>query len=895
MSTLTEITSLQNGAKFYRADLHIHSYGASHDVKDKTMTPEAIIKTAIAENIDIIALTDHNEISNVDKVIEAAKGTSVFVIPGIELSTPQGHLLCYLPDLQTLQTFHGRLDIGDSGKNTSHCKNAIWDCFKILNELKGFAILAHIDGDGGLEKSMPGGATPHKTNIICDKALLAIELISPTSDISYANTDPVADRVSLGVERTKKLGLGQLQYLARVLNSDAHALKMIGRNNKGHQKITRIKMDTPSFDGVRIAFEDADARIRIEDEIPASIPYVLGMAAEGGFLDGLKIHFSPNLNCIIGGRGTGKSTTFEGIRRLIKDSTLGDAVDSEIWPDHLHLYWKDQAEQTHTLHRPINGNISNVDDPKNGPNYFEIESYRQGETTEISLSTKKEPTALLPYLDRFTNVSTFESEENIARDDLLSLWSQIEEARKYVATIPDCEKDLETKTKQLGVLAKAKASEIIKLQRSLEEERQVRINIATKLSEMKDNFSNLDSQEDIKEITTSMVSASMVVGGLEFKEITTLAQAYSDEVKKVNDKGLETFTNFQEVVSVQLDAWKAKENATEKKIDDEKKKLTAQGIRLDMAFIQKLAADEVKLKTKLKNLGKWKVHLSKLEKQYLAASKKRWEARERVAMARVGYAKIASETLRSVLKDLTVSLKFVINSYSPEAEEQVISAMGWKTSQVPRASLLIEKITLPRLIEAIDQKDYKPILSVKTEEGVSIFNTADAKKIIETLSEPSVRFALERSELFDIPKLTVTGMITRKDGTTQALVKDFTKLSLGQQQSVLLSLMLSAKSNMPLIIDQPEDHLDSEFIYRTLVPVLRQAKERRQIIIVTHNPNIAVLGDAEQIIVLKSTSEKSSVVSSGSIDDPSTRDITCNVLEGAKEAFNRRAKIYQIS
>jgi hypothetical protein len=73
------------------------------------------------------------------------------------------------------------------------------------------------------------------------------------------------------------------------------------------------------------------------------------------------------------------------------------------------------------------------------------------------------------------------------------------------------------------------------------------------------------------------------------------------------------------------------------------------------------------------------------------------------------------------------------------------------------------------------------------------------------------------------------------------------------------------------------------------------AKERRQIIIVTHNANIAVLGDAEQIIVLKSTNEKGSIVSRGSIDDPSTREAACNILEGAVEAFQRRARIYGVT
>lgn len=108
------------------------------------------------------------------------------------------------------------------------------------------------------------------------------------------------------------------------------------------------------------------------------------------------------------------------------------------------------------------------------------------------------------------------------------------------------------------------------------------------------------------------------------------------------------------------------------------------------------------------------------------------------------------------------------------------------------------------------------------------------------------------------------------------------------------SLILSSDSKRPLIIDQPEDNLDSEFIFHTFVPVLRRAKERRQVIIVTHNANIAVLGDAEQLIVFKSNSEHSKIVARGSIDDNDARDAACKILEGAREAFTRRARIYGI-
>jgi ABC-type cobalamin/Fe3+-siderophores transport system ATPase subunit len=185
-------------------------------------------------------------------------------------------------------------------------------------------------------------------------------------------------------------------------------------------------------------------------------------------------------------------------------------------------------------------------------------------------------------------------------------------------------------------------------------------------------------------------------------------------------------------------------------------------------------------------------------------------------------------------------------------------------------------------------------MAVKTPEGTPVFDKNAADNIIAQLSKPSNRFAIERCEVFDLPKLQITKQVRDNGGLISYQHRDFSKLSLGQQQSVLLSLMLSSKSNSPLIIDQPEDNLDGEFIYHSLVPVLRLAKERRQIIIVTHNPNIAILGDAELVIILKSTNDKSMIVSRGSIDETQTKDIACNILEGAKEAFQRRAKIYGI-
>ena len=69
-----EIATLQSGARFFRADLHIHSFGASHDVNDSAMTPKGIIEAAVADRLDIIAVTDHNEITNVELAVVESTG-----------------------------------------------------------------------------------------------------------------------------------------------------------------------------------------------------------------------------------------------------------------------------------------------------------------------------------------------------------------------------------------------------------------------------------------------------------------------------------------------------------------------------------------------------------------------------------------------------------------------------------------------------------------------------------------------------------------------------------------------------------------------------------------------------------------------------------------------------
>ncbi len=115
-----EFAVQSKGAEFRRADLHIHSFGelgiGSYDVTDVQMTPENIVDMAIREGLSVISITDHNAIGNIQRAITHARGQNLLVIPGVELSTPQGHLLVYFPGLRELQTFYGKLTISPDYK-----------------------------------------------------------------------------------------------------------------------------------------------------------------------------------------------------------------------------------------------------------------------------------------------------------------------------------------------------------------------------------------------------------------------------------------------------------------------------------------------------------------------------------------------------------------------------------------------------------------------------------------------------------------------------------------------------------------------------------------------------------------------------------------------------------
>jgi len=790
-----------------------------------------------------------------------------------------------------LRRFHGQISVAESGLPTSHCQQSIFECLNLIEALGGFGILAHVDVATGFEIEVPR-PTRHKLNVLCHRALLGIELKEANSQISYSPGDPNAERANAGVERIKRLHLGSSQNLARVLNSDSHTLDALGRNAENARKVTRYKMDSPSFDALRVALEDADARVRIEDLVPQAVPKILGMRMDGGFLTNQVIQFSPNLNCIIGGRGTGKSLTFESVRCLVGEPSDAKIIDSEVWPEELYLFWQDRAGQRHNLYRCKEGDLQNLDDADNGPCSFAIDCFGQGEAARISLQAQTNPLALLEYLDKFVDLDQARADEEAARELLLSLQTEIEKAEQKVQLIPQYEGLLTTTRRQLAALQKPEVKELIELQRQLANEREIRNQIVSKLQSTKKSADAASVKALAIEIRELAEPGTLAVGAAEFQAILSGADAFEMAVNAAEAQIKAGLTTFERVISAQLTTWRSKETEAQKKIEAKRRELEALKVSFDMSYISKLATDEASHDQAVKNLNTWKPHLQDVMKKRAAVLKQRWAARSQVASRRAAFGRKATNTLREALTDLQVSLKYSESAHSPEAADQIIRVMEWRTNQQVRANWLVEHLTVPVLLDAVERNDVGPILGLKTREDVQVFRPEEARTIIDRLRQQTEKFALERASLHDLPRLQITRAVPDGKGGNTYLHRQFAKLSLGQQQSVLLALMLSSDSDRPLIIDQPEDNLDGEFIYTTLVPVLRRAKERRQIVIVTHNPNVAVLGDAELIMVMKAMNDRGMIVARGSIDHPDTRASACAILEGARDAFLRRAKMY---
>ena len=256
------------------------------------------------------------------------------------------------------------------------------------------------------------------------------------------------------------------------------------------------------------------------------------------------------------------------------------------------------------------------------------------------------------------------------------------------------------------------------------------------------------------------------------------------------------------------------------------------------------------------------------------------EIRTTMTARRKAQLKGINQNLNLTIKDYTVFVRYDEAGITEEFCAFIENKMTGSYLQDQTIRQLCEKITPSDLAKWVLARENAKIASAT---GIS---SDWAQEVVNRLCYWSILFELQ--VLAKPPKPIIT---VRTKSTPQRDIPVF-QLSDGQRHTILLTIAMLAESNVPLVIDQPEDDLDNAFIFSSIVATLRAIKERRQVILVTHNANIAVLGDSELLLPMHRQNDYGKTIERGSIDREATKLLVQNILEGGPAAFLRRKEIY---
>ncbi len=881
---------MENGAHFIKADLHIHSYGigGSYDVTDHQMNPQNIVDTAIIKGLSVISITDHNEIENSCAAVQYATDKDILVIPGVELSTPQGHLLLYFETTQNLRSFISQVSI-PSDKKT--CLTGIVECLNKAHQYKGFGVLAHIDIDAGFEHAI-GSFNLQMEEIFKNAYLRGLEVSDKANVKWYTeddNSDKAADRKRLMKLRLSALDIDFTDSLPKLMSSDAHSIDKLGKNIDNETKLTRLKMDCLSFESFRIALLSGGSRVRIESELPDVVPCFDTLTLEGGLLDKQEVKFSNNLTCIIGGRGTGKSTLLECVKVGSGNQSESAVIDCEVWPEVLTLSYIDDQGVKHSFRREKNMSTTNVipDDIDICP----IEWYGQGETAMTIKKSEESPVHLISFLNSFVDLKALNMRDEELRDLLRDNKSELTRLRLDIKQKSDVQKIKNNFDAQLKHLQQDKVKDLVNFNLSLAKEREIRKSVINELNELVKKYGVILSDKSFFDWFTSLDTKDIIIGSEYIEQVKGIVDQFAQIVATKHTELIGELNKKINDLKQSIEGWKAKDAEYQQKIDAKRAELESKGIPFDLGKINKIISDSIVYAKKLKEIeDKERVLKEKLKERRELVSERASISSQRILTHSV-FATKTSNSLRNNVDEFFITLKYEEGRYTTTFRDLISDVSQWRRN---KTDALASSITPLELADMVKKKDLSFMDGIVDENGNQIFSQNDKETFLAKCVE-NYSYEDFESEFFDdLPTITVAKKVKDESGAEHYITRSLYQLSMGQQQSILLAILLQSDSKKPLLIDQPEDNLDSEFIYKSIVRNLRRIKEQRQVIIVTHNANIAVLGDAELIIPLKSTQSKSMIMDRGSIDNIKTKSLCCEILEGGKRAFRKRQEIYNI-
>lgn len=702
-----------------------------------------------------------------------------------------------------------------------------------------------------------------------------------------------------------------------IVGCDAH------KEEELFSKFTWVKSDL-NFEGLRQICFEPEYRVKIQNEVPdfkeeKLIIEQVSFLSPNNVFSTTPIYLNPNLNVIIGGKSSGKSILLYAIAKTLSaDHTVlqnddgTDKYDLDKIENGFDFQIKTKGGFTQKLIRSQDEN-SILPEIKYIPqNYLvklaEPELNKKGKSLNklVRDLITEDDTSKELYQDFVTKVSQNDKLRNAKIDLYFETQNEIDALEAELKTKSNksvLEKNIETNSLKVEELNKStgltpeQVAAYNALQTKLESNN-------TKLQNFKDDFSAIQSfNNDLEQTLKSLKQKKdTIIGQLQLQEIKDFYQAaYIDldtlleKINKinlslevqVNEQGKRSFTKdckFRDVLLVIDEEHKNTNAAIQPYLKDEQ-------VKKSIEVLNHSIANDKKSLTDIETLSK-KIHG---KKKFLGETKD-----EIFTIYKNSYQEYLD--IIAALKDRTVELEK--DGLGIIGKAQFNYAKLWKEIYAisdGRSASYNQYSILGANKKATDNADFNSIL----EDIMMLFNDLITKKYAltnRTTIQTAVKIILD-DYFFDYWDITYK---SDKLG----------EMSTGKASFVILMLIIGlSKSKAPILIDQPEDNLDNRSITTDLVNYLRSKKLERQIIIVTHNANIVVNADAENVIVAnqkgqnddQSTSTFKFDYVNGAIENSFDKNITetdllksmgirqhiADIVEGGKDAFMMREKKYR--
>lgn len=853
----------ENGATWLRADFHLHTKADkefSYTGNENDFC-RLYVEKLKEQNINTGVITNHNKFDKNEFVALRKKAIKegIGLFAGVEFSLKEGiHILVvfddkwYQGETDSINKFLDNAFYGIANYDKPNYPNSNFNLKETVDALDKigydyFIVLAHIDDTNGLFTELRGRTQEDFVRQESFNRVLAVQK-------------------SANLENYNKLcqWLNRKSKIACVEGSDnAHG----GIDAIGKGKVTYIKLGDFNFEALTFALTDSEYRISPKEKPEIKNAYIKSIAFEGGLLEGTKIDFSPELNNLIGIRGSGKSSLLEVLRYVLGISLPVNAAD----PDYKNslvtrsmgsggkaivtivnkqneeyriekLYGQKEDIYKNNILQP---GISLDATGFNSPIYFGQKDLSnkgkdfEGDLIQRLIGTrlkavhvkieqkKREVENIISELKKLQNLNDLKKETD----------AQIQNSKHQLNFFK--EKGIEDKLKQQTLFD----SDISKL---VQNESTVR----SYLNELAPVISNHDYFFQ-QEITGSEINKEL------FEEAKSIIQELKiefEKLKAIQKNSILSQQKFKEVIA---------------KINIKK-----EGLKEEFAKIKREINTDTINPDNFLNLNR-QIETALLKLKEIEKSEKRRGDLQTNLLERL------TELDNLWLEEYNVLNKEVkrIN----EAESKISIDVEFKG----RRDKLTDKMKQIFRGTGIRETAYQEI-EASYKDFIQIYR--DSSKLDDILNENHVadfkrRYSENQEELLTFK--VENKIVIQYNG------KSLDKHSLGQRASALILFLLAQRENDVLIIDQPEDDLDNQTIYDEVIKELKKIKGNMQFIFATHNANIPVLGDSEKVVSC-SYDEKKITAHSGTIDNHQTQRFIVDIMEGGDEAFNRRKNIYSI-